>query len=290
MSFAPTDFCRPESGEELADLLERYDGGALILAGGTFVHGLDARGLLGDVKALIDIRGLGLDTVESGVDGLRIGATTTGAVLAHEPAVCTEPWLGSVADALAFVPTQIRNAATVGGAVATACALFDLPVALIALDGSVAAQGSGGTRVLELQDFFAGMFQNTLAHGEFVSEVRLPQPPPRTASAFGKLETNANDLAIVNAAVRITLDDAGSCTDARVVIGGGVGAIPVRAASAEQVLAGATPDETTLRRAADAAAAEIDPQSDHRASGAYRSKVAGVLVRRALERALARLA
>jgi len=290
VSLAPTDFCRPETDEELVGLLEQYDGGALILAGGTFVHGLDARGLLGDVTALIDIRSLGLDAVETGADGLRIGATATGAALAHDPAVCSEAWLGAVADALAFVPTQIRNAATVGGCVATACALFDLPVALLALDGSVAVQGRGGTRSLALQDFFTGMFQNALAHGEFVSEVRLPQPPARTASGFEKLETNANDLAIVNAAVRITLDDAGSCVDARVVIGGGVGATPVRGTSAEQVLAGAIPDETTLRRAGDAAAAEVDPQSDHRASAAYRSKVAGVLVRRAIERALARLA
>ena len=87
MSLHPTDFCLPESGDEVVGLLEQYGVGALIVGGGTFIHGLDACGLLADVTALIDIQKLGLGTIESGPEGMRIGATTTCAVLAHEPAV-----------------------------------------------------------------------------------------------------------------------------------------------------------------------------------------------------------
>lgn len=289
MSLRPSDFCLPQDGDEVVALLDRYGSGAIILAGGTFVHGLATRGLLSGVDALIDIQRLALDTVETDGEGLRAGATTRCATLAHEPAVGREPWLGAVGDALAHLPVQVRNAATVGGAVATACPFFDLPVAFMALDGAVVARGRDGTRRIGLPDLFAGLFENSLEPGEFLAELRLPQTPPQSTSAFLKLDTNANDLALMNVGVRLTLASSGECSDARVVIGGGVGSAPVRAASAERALQGTRLDDDVLREAGDAAIGDIEPLSDHRASGAYRKVVAGVLVRRALERALTRL-
>lgn len=290
MSLKPNEFCVPDDGDEVVDLLEKHGDGALVLAGGTFIHGLDTRGLLADVTALIDIQKLGLDHVEADGEGLRAGATTRCRTLAADSSVRSDPSLGAVRDALAHLPLQIRNAATIGGAVATACPFFDLPVAFMALDGSVAARGRDGTRQIRLPDLFTGLFENSLEHAEFLTEVRLPQAPPRSASAFEKLASNANDLAIVNAGVQLTLDDSGKCASARVVIGGGVGETPVRSASAERVLLGATLDDGVLREAGEAATEDIEPFSDHRASGGYRKTVAGVLVRRALARALTRVA
>jgi len=284
----PKEFCLPDDGDEVVDLLERYGDGALILAGGTFVRGLEARGLLSEVEALIDIQKLDLGAVETDSEGLRAGATATAAALEHTPAVRSDPWLGALSDALAYLSPQIRNVATVGGCVAASCPFFDLPVAFIALDGAVDARGRGGTRTIGLEEFFTGMFESSLLPGEFLVELRLPQAPSRSASAFLKLETNASDLAIVNTAVRVTLDQGGVCTDARVVLGG-VGSTPVRSQAAEQVLRGASLDEDVLHEAGEAVAADIEPLSDHRASGAYRKAVAKVLVRRALERALTRL-
>ncbi len=288
MLLRPKEYCLPTDGDEVVDLLERYGAGGLILAGGTFVHGLEARGLLSETEALIDIQKLDLGAVETDKDGLRAGAMTTAAALTQVPAVRSDPWLGALADALTYLPTQIRNVATVGGCVAAACPFFDLPVAFVALDGAIAALGRGGTRTMGLEEFFTGMFESSLLPGEFLTELRLPQAPSRSASAFLKLETNASDLAIVNAAVRITLDDGGACTDARIVLGG-VGSTPVRSPAAEQILRGASLDGDVLREASEAVAADIEPLSDHRASGAYRKAVAKVLVHRALERALTRL-
>jgi len=284
----PKEFCLPVDGGEVVDLLEQYGDAALILAGGTFVRGLEARGLLSDVEALIDIQRLDLGVVEVDSGGLRVGAMATGAALQQVAAVRSDPRLGALGDALAYVTVQIRNVATVGGCVAAACPFFDLPVAFIALDGAVDARGRGGTRTIGLEEFFTGLFESSLLPGEFLVELRLPEAPSRSASAFLKLETNASDLAIVNAAVRVTLDGGGVCTDARVVLGG-VGSTPVRSPAAEGVLRGASLDEAVLREAGEAVAADIEPLSDHRASGAYRRAVAKVLVRRALERALARL-
>lgn len=288
MLLRPKEFCLPDDGDEVVDLLERYGDAALILAGGTFVRGLEARGLLSEIEALIDIQKLDLGAVATNSDGLRAGATVTGAALEQVPAVRSDARLGALSDALAYLSVQIRNVATVGGCVAAACPFFDLPVAFIALDGAVDARGRGGTRTIALEEFCTGMFESSLLPGEFLVELRLPEVPSRSASAFLKLETNASDLAIVNAAVRVTLDEGGACTDARVVLGG-VGSTPVRSPAAERVLRGASLDENVLREAGEAVAADIEPLSDHRASGAYRRAVAKVLVRRTLERALTRL-
>jgi carbon-monoxide dehydrogenase medium subunit len=116
----------------------------------------------------------------------------------------------------------------------------------------------------------------------------LPLPAKRTGSAFIKLDDNANDLAIVNVAVRITVDG-GTCADARVIVGGGCGNTPIRAASAEKVLVGADLGDDLMYDAGQAVAADIDPISDHRASAKYRRATAKVLVQRALDRAMSRV-
>ena len=281
-------FHSPTDAAAVVQLLQRHEDGALLVAGGTFLHGLAARGLLTGIEALIDIQGLGLDNIASDPDNLVIGATTRLAQLAASEQIQREAWLGAVKDAIHYPPVQIMNAATVGGSVASACPLFDLPTGFLALNGVVQAHGPDGGRDIPLEAFFSGLFENGLAPAEFVTAVRLPVPPPNSASAFIKLETNANDLAIVNAAVAVTLDDAGRCGQARVFIGGGTGETPARAGAAEDLLAGAVLDDATLTAAGEAARGEVDPISDHRASKAYRTHMAGVLVEQALRKAVTR--
>jgi len=283
------EFLRPEGAGEVVDLLATYGDEGLILAGGTFIHGLEARGLLPHLKALIDIGGAGLDAVERDSAGLRIGATATFTALLQAAPVQEDSSLAALGDALVCPPVQIRNMATVGGSVAAASPFFDIPVALMALDAAVGVQGREGAREIGVDAVAAGAFETSLAADEFIVELRVPPSPPRSASGFVKLEANANDLAIVNAAAWVSRDAAGRCEEARVVVGA-VGAGPVRATSAERVLRGAELGEATLAEAGEAARLDIEPWSDHRASAAYRTAVAGVLVRRALERALARLA
>ena len=281
-------FHSPTDASAVVQLLQQHEDSALIVAGGTFLHGLASRGLLTGIEALIDIQGLGLDNIAADSDNVVIGATTRLAQLESSELVQREAWLGAVKDAISYPPVQIMNAATVGGSIASACPLFDLPTSFLALNGVVLAHGPDGGRDVPLEAFFSGLFENSLAPAEFVTAIRLPAPPPNSASAFIKLETNANDLAIVNAAVALTLDDAGRCEQARVFIGGGTGETPARAGSAESLLAGAVLDETVISSVAEAAQADVDPISDHRASREYRTLMAGVLVEKALRKAMAR--
>jgi aerobic carbon-monoxide dehydrogenase medium subunit len=283
---AVEEFLLPDSESELVGLLQRYGEDALLVGGGTFLHGLEARGLLSGVRVLIDLQRVGLSWARAESDGLRIGAATTLRTL--EDALDGSPWLGAVGDALRHPPSQIKNVATVGGSVAAACPFFDLPVAFEALDAEVVARGRGGSRLLLLPEFVTGLFENALEAGEFVTELRLPAAPDGSASGFERLETNANDLAIVSAAVRVTRREDGTCRETRVVVGGGLEG-PVRARSAERTLIGSELTGEALRAAAEAVVEDVEPRSDHRASGPYRKAMAKVMVRRALARAVKRL-
>ena len=283
------EYFTPDGNKEVFELLERYGDGAMIVAGGSFVHGLDARDLLFGIEALIDIQNLELNQVTSDSAGLSVGAMVTFTQLQQVEEIQSSVAFGAVRDALKYPPAQIRNVATVGGNIASACPYFDLPTAIMSLGGVVQAQGPGGTREIGLQAFFAGLFQNTLEPNEFVTGLVFPPLPARSASAFIKLETNANDLAIVNVAARITLDESGTCQEASVVVGGGVAETPIRATAADNLLQGEKMSDDLLKQAGIAAQSDLQPMSDHRASAAYRSAMAKTLTERALRRAVARL-
>lgn len=284
------DYYLPDTTEEAVALLARHGENALVVAGGTFVHGLEVRGLLGNVAALVDIRKLKLNAITREAGGAAVlGATATFADLEREEFVHSEPAFGALRDALTYPPQQIRNVGTIGGCVAASAPLYDLPAALLACDGRVRTVGPKGRREVPLSGFFRGLFENALEPGELIASIALPAPAPRTASAFLKLESNANDLAILNAAVSLTLDAGGGCVDARIWLGGGVGETYVRAAGAERALIGKKADAAAFDAAAKAATGDFEPVGDHRASAAYRRHVAGVYVQRALTTARERL-
>lgn len=283
------EFCLPESGSDVVGLLDKYGDGALFVAGGTFIHGLEARGLLSGVEALIDLRNLGLNTIQSESRGVRAGATVNFAGLEHLPGIDT-PAFGALRDALACPPAQIKNLATVGGSIAAACPFFDVPAAFQALDGVVTVEGRDGSRELRLDEVYSGLFENSLGTDEYVASLLLPQQDARAASAYLKLETNANDLALVGVAVRVTVDKKDKISDARVVLGGGLNDTFVRSSAAETVLDGGQASDDLFQRAANAISADIDPISDHRCSAEYRAEIGRVYVKRALHQAMQRLA
>jgi CO/xanthine dehydrogenase FAD-binding subunit len=286
------EFHAPKSMQEAINILGRsQEAEILVLAGGTFLHGLEARGLLSDVEELVDIRKAGLDAIRDDDQGLLIGATVTFSQIQTLPSVQRTPWLAGLSDALAYPPVQIRNTATIGGCVSASCPFFDVPTALLALGATVMVKGGeAGARQLALPDFLAGLFVNSLEPGELVTAVAIPKRPGNGASAFIKLEGNANDLAIVNAAAYLSVDGQKTCTEAYVALGGGVAETAVLSDAARQILIGSKLDAATLQAASEAVTADISPMSDHRASAEYRGAVAKVIVRRTLERAIARLA
>ena len=135
--------------------------------------------------------------------------------------------------------------------------------------------------------FFRGFMSTAVEPDELLVAVELEAPAPRTGAAFLEVARRHGDFALVAIAAVVHLAESGSITDTRLALAG-VDATPIRARAAEAALVGAMASSEAFAEAASLATAEIEPHGDLHASSAYRRHVAGVLVARALERAVGR--
>ena len=282
------EFLQPETVREASEILRSHEDTAMVIGGGTFIHGLVARGLVTHVEQLVDLSRLNLDQINFSRKAVRLGSSVTFTDLETSPEMRSSALLGALNDAVAYPPPQVKNAATIGGCVGASCPFLDIPIALLALDAIVTIAGTSGERKLPIEDLFVSLFQTSLEVGEFLTEFSVPIPSKTSASAFEKLETSANDLSIVSAAARLSSGWM-SGKGARIFVGGGIGEVPFRCREAEAALENSKFTQADIERAAAAAGNEIEPFSDHRASAAYRKHMTGVLVRRCLERAAQQL-
>jgi len=182
---------------------------------------------------------------------------------------------------------RVRNVATVGGGIAHADPNQDPPPTLIALGATVKVSSAHGSRLIPLEEFFTDYYETVLKPEEIITEVLVPRVPPNSGVAFLKfLPRTADDYATVSAAAVVTLDRSKKTfADVSIALGS-VGTTPIRAREAEAVLRGQPVKTEAIREAAEKAKEAVDPISDFRGSAAYKREMAGVFVRRALEKAL----
>jgi CO/xanthine dehydrogenase FAD-binding subunit len=280
--FKPRDYFVAESQKETTDLLRKFGDKARLIAGGTGIYEVAHRGLLAEVQVLVDITKLSLSYVRLEQKSLNLGSCTTMTSIFETAQLANHPELGALLDALrAIQPLQVKNVATVGGAICTALPFFDLPVSLIAMDTGVIV--APDNRAVKLEDFIQGYFSVDLRLGEFVREVRVPLSE-RAGSSFQKFALTGDDWAIMNCGSRIKIDKSNTISDAHLCFGGGVGERPKRATHLEQALHDVNPnDEAHLKAVIDGHIGEdIDPISDLKASSKYRIHLAKVLARRSI--------
>jgi carbon-monoxide dehydrogenase medium subunit len=279
--FRPSQYFRPETLGEALSILEKK-GRARVIAGGTDVLVTKP----GDIDILVDISRLPLSYLEGG-DELRIGATTSFSEVLESSHLLEGP-LQIISEAAREIGhINLRHIATIGGNLCNAVPSADSAIPLIALDAEAAISGVGGERRVRLEDFFVSVRETVLGKGELLKEIIVPRQPRMTGASFKKIGRTNVDIALVNASTRITLDEKGNCTDARVVLGA-VAPTPIRARKAEALLVGMKPSAELIEEAAEVTASESKPIGDVRASAEYRREMCGVLVRRALTEAYAR--
>jgi len=277
------DIFQPETAQEASEILRSHEDTAMVIGGGTFIHGLVARGLVTHVEQLVDLSRLNLNHIQFDRKAVRLGSSVTYADLENSPDVRASTLLGALNDAVAYPPPQVKNAATIGGCIGASSPYLDVSIALLALDATVTIAGITGERKLPIEKLFVSLFQTSLEAGEFLTGVSVPLPSQFSASAFEKLETRS-----VNAAVRLS-SIWKSKEGARIFVGGGIGEVPFRCREAESALENGKLAQADIERAAAVAENEIEPFSDLHASAAYRKRMTGVLVRRCLERAAQQL-
>lgn len=282
-------FFAPSTAEEIARLLQTHGPRARVIGAGSFINYLEIGSVLADVDIFITTSRTDLSRIESERDGTVVLGAATPLYRLLDADVVSGSRLAALRDATECLVPQVRNMATVGGCVATASPLFDVPVALMALDSMVVIRGTDGTRSMPVHEFSAGYYKNRLSMSEFVNAVRLPAQPLSAGSAFVKSARTANDFALINVAVRVICGEGNSCIDARIFVGGGVGDVPARAIAGEAAVRGRVMSTDWFRVAAAAAADSVPTISDQRASAAYRKALVRALVRRALETAADRV-
>lgn len=277
--FRPSTYLKPKTDEELSEILRTMGPKARILAGGTGIYELAGRGLLSDVEALVDISDLGWAYVKKSAQSFRIGSATTMTELMTSADLGMRN-LGALVDALrAIQPVQVKNVATVGGAICTGLPFFDLPTALAALDATVQIGPTG--RTVKLLDFIQGFFSMDLGSHEFVREVEIPIGKDARASAFQKFALTSDDWAMINCGASLSLDKGGRIKEPRLVFGGGVGGKPARASRSEKALEGLKAREEDVKGALEEELPhEITTETDIRSSAQYRFELAKVIGRR----------
>lgn len=253
------------------------DPDAKIVAGGQSLMPLLALRLAGP-SVLVDLKDVpGLTGIEVGETEVRIGARVTHHEVEHSSALAQAVPLLPVA-ARHIAHPQIRSRGTFGGSTAHADPSAEWPTVLLALGGTVEVVGPVGARAIPVDEFFVGPFTSSMAPEEVLVGVRIPRTHRQWA--FQEAARKAGDYGLAIVALTAEVAD-GRIKAPRVSVGGAVGTV-TRLSAVEDVLEGASVDESTVARAEAVAAAAVDPISDIHGSAAFRRKLVGTLVRRAL--------
>jgi CO/xanthine dehydrogenase FAD-binding subunit len=273
-------YVAPDSLADALRIKSESGAGARVIAGGTDLI-LRMRDRVFTPELLVDLCRIPLTGISLGSDQMCIGPSVSlSQILAHEDIAGLFPALAEACRPFAGPP--IRNRATLGGNIVNASPAADLVPPLIAYDARVVLSSVSGDREVPLAEFFTGPGQTVLEPDEILTEVKLPLMPARTAAHFIKLgQRRSMAISIVNLCTRLSLAEDGKITTARIALGA-VAPTPMRAVAAEKALTGKALSPELIEQAAQLASEEISPISDVRASGDYRRRMTGVLVRRAL--------
>ena len=282
MKLPPVGYEAPTTAAETVGLLAEYLDEASVLAGGQSLIPLLAL-RLARPAVLIDINGVAELSGVSATDGwVAIGAMTREYVAeASETVADTVPLLAA---ALPLIGHEaIRSRGTIGGSLAHADPAAELPAVARALDAEFVVRGQSGERVIPAAQWFEGYLTTSRRPDELLVEVRFPAAGRDTGVSFQEVARRHGDFAIVGLATSLTLSG-GVINDARLAFAG-LSDVPVRAAAAEDLLAGERPSAELFDEAARRATEDIDPPADLHGSSDYRKTVAAALVRRGLRAA-----
>ena len=182
---------------------------------------------------------------------------------------------------------QVRNRATLGGNLVTARPAADICLPLLALGAKAVLAGPDGEREVALEGYFKGPGYTVKEPGEILTRVLLDGPAPGRGGGYQKLGLRqAMEIALVNVAAYLELEDDGKTVAMAQVALGAVAPTPMLSPGAAQVLQGALAGEKIFSEAAEEAAADAKPIDDHRGSAAYRRDMVRTLTLRALRQAL----
>lgn len=282
------DYLEPESVAEASAQLRAHGDDSVLIAGGTALLLALRLGLV-EPSYLVSLeRVAGVNEITfSGNEGLRLGAMIRHADIERHPLIIENyPILAEMASVVAG--PQIRNRGTLGGNLCYGDPASDPPAVLLVLDATVTLEDDSKSRSLPLSEFLVGYYETALAPGEILTEIQAPPQPRNSGAAYIRHTiTGMEERPFLGIAARLTLDGDRSCAGARLAVSA-IAPVAQRLTQTETLLVGKELSEAAFAAAADAAAQEVAPISDYKASEDYRRHVVGVMTKRILRQAAQR--
>ena len=272
-------YVRPDSLEDAIDLLAEASGKAAILAGGSDLL-VRMKGGFIEPDLIIDIKGVdALRRVSENDEGFVIGSAVPCAVLG-ENAALRRAWPGVVEGATLIGSKQVQGRCTIVGNLCNASPAADSVPALVAAGAKALIRGPAGSRTIAVEMIPVGPGRTSLAPGEIIEAILLDKRRPHSGDAYQRFTPRTEmDIAVVSAAVNLTLDDQGVVEAARVALGAAAPTV-LLVKEAADILIGSRVDISTLDRLAEACSSACRPIDDKRGTVEFRKKVAGVLAKR----------
>ena len=273
---------RPTSVKEAISLLAQFGEEGRALAGGhSLIPMMKLR--LATPEHLVDLAGVAeLKGIQADGGDIVIGAMTTQHdLIASELLSVKIPLLRETS--LVIADPQVRYAGTLGGNVANGDPGNDMPAVMMCLGATYHVAGKTGERRIAAREFYRGTYVTGLEPGEIVTGIRIPVPPAGHGYAYEKLKRKIGDYATAAAAVTLSLNggNVASCSIGLT----NVAETPLWVEEAAKILTGSALDAATVKKAVAAAEAITSPANDARGPAHYRTKMAGVMLTRALARA-----
>lgn len=286
MKNPPFSYERPETLHEALTLLASEGEDAKILAGGqSLLPILSLR--LGRPEILIDIsRVPELGSIGLTPEGLVVGAMVSQASALRSPHVSQHaPLLHAALPHIGH--RAIRTRGTIGGSVAHADPAAELPAVCLASDITLTITSLRGTRAVSPQGFFQGYMTTALEPDELLAALTIPPLPPTSGWSIVEESRRGGDFAMVGVATIVNV--IGGLIESVSLSYFGLAATPIRVSAAENALVGAEPTPAAYDIAASIVSSMVDPSSDIHATANYRRHLAGVLTKRSLREAVARI-
>ena len=279
------EYHRPTDVASAVQLLTEHGDEARVIAGGhSLIPMMKLRmaemGHLVDLQSIEDMKGV---TISDGT--ANIGAMVT----QHE--LITNDDLGSALPilreaALQIADPQVRYCGTVGGNVANGDPGNDMPGLMQCLNATYELSGPDGTRTVAARDFYEAAYFTARDDDEILTRIHIPVPAAGTGYAYEKQKRKIGDYATAASGVLIRVEG-GTCVEASIAMTN-LSETPVYAEAAGAALVGTDLNDDACKAAVAAAIDAIDPVADNRGPVDFKKHVAGVILRRAIDRAVDR--
>jgi carbon-monoxide dehydrogenase medium subunit len=283
------DYAVADSVDEAVSLLAARGDRAKILAGGTDIL-VQLRETNREADLVVDVKKIPelMKYEFSPQSGLKLGASVPCYKIYEDEAV--KKAYPALADAARIIGGwQIQSRASVGGNLCNSSPAADTIPALIALNATAHIAGPSGRRTVPVEQFCTAPGKNVLARGELLTMLELPPAKKGEGSHYLRfIPRNEMDIAVVGAGAWVRLDSGGKTIEAARIAVGAVAPTPLFAAEASSFLSGKPATEETFRQAGELAKKIAKPISDMRGPAEYRTHLVGVLVVRALTKAVER--